>query len=223
MKIKNRLDDFSSKELGEILWKYNILDTQIKQSDILIVLGSNDIAVAEYAADLFHRKLSSLIIASGGVAHDNDLLATGWNKPEALVFSERMIELGVPKDFIIIESESKNTGENFIKSRTLLQNIGKEISSGIIVQKPFMERRALATAEKQWSEISWCVTSPDITFDDFMGKFNEESLINILVGDTWRVIEYYLLGFQTKQEMPDNVYAVMNELINRGYSKHIPK
>ncbi len=218
-----RFENWNDKDLGYILWDYNELDMPLKNSDVLIVLGSNDIRVAEYAAELYHKKLAPLVIVSGGVAHNNDLLATGWDKPEAMVFLDSMVELGVPETTILVEANSTNTGENFTNSRELLKKLGKTIKSGLIVQKPFMERRALATGEKQWSEISWSVTSPNISFDDFAKTFSEESLINILVGDTHRITEYYELGYQTKQKIPEVVNATMIELINRGYVEHIPQ
>ena len=65
--------------------------------------------------------------------------------------SARSCTQGVPAEAILIENRSRNTGENFRFTRQVLESRGLDFSSFIMVQKPYMERRVLATAQQQWS------------------------------------------------------------------------
>lgn len=75
-----------------------------------------------------------------------------FDKPEAEVFADVAMKLGVPEEVILIENKSTNTGENVIFSKRLLQEKGLDFNSFILVQKPYMERRTYATFKKRWSE-----------------------------------------------------------------------
>ena len=223
MQTKKSVTELSDFDLGEILWSYNSLEMPLKIADIIIVLGSNDIRVADHGAYLFHKKISPLIVVSGGIAHNDDLLATGWDKPEAEIFLQRLLDLDVPEDNILIEREAKNTGQNITNTRNILEKNDIDIYSGLLVQKPFMQRRAIATAEKQWPEIEWRVTSPNITYEMFIQDFGKKNVLNILTGDTWRIIEYDKMGFQTEQAMSNLVKNTLSEMISRGYTQHLPE
>jgi uncharacterized SAM-binding protein YcdF (DUF218 family) len=184
---------------------------------------SYNLAVAEHAYILFRQKMADFVVLSGGVAHTDDLLITDWDEPEAAVFRDRMVEIGMDPKKIIVEDQSTNCGENVQMTKALLTEKDKEVASGIIVQKPYMERRALATAEKQWPEVDWQVSSPIISYDDYIANHDEERLINLLVGDTQRIIEYPKKGYQTEQEIPDDVKNTYDTLVKKGFTKHLIK
>jgi hypothetical protein len=46
-------------------------------------------------------------------------------------------------------------------------------------------------------------------------------VINIMVGDLQRIKEYPAKGFQIYQEIPHDVWAAYEELIEAGYSKRL--
>ena len=73
-----------------------------------------------------------------------------WTESEADLFARLAIEKGVPKEAILIENRSTNTGENIQLVRQLLQAKSLDPQSFIVVQKPYMERRSLATFEMNW-------------------------------------------------------------------------
>ena len=152
----------------ETLWAYNQVGQGPRSADLLLVMGTNDIRVADYAATLVHKFDYKYIVCSGGVAHLNSLLETAFGDTEANVFAARMIAAGVPEARIIREQLATNTGQNVTCTRALLAERGVNIRTGQLVQKPFMERRALATAQKQWPEIDWSVTSTGASFDNFI-------------------------------------------------------
>lgn len=214
-----KIDDLSKK-----LWDYNKLNQTIKKSDCIFVLCSHDLRVAEYAAKLFLENWAPYIIFSGGIAHKNDLLNTGWNKTEAEMFADVVIKIGVPKDKIILEKEATNTGENVLFTKKLLKERGFNFDSFIIVHKPYMERRVFATIKKHLPKMDFTITSPQISFEDYPNKeIKKEKLINILVGDTQRMKVYGDRGFQIEQEIPEDVWEAYKKLLEAGFNKHLIK
>ena len=83
-------------ELAEIVWRYMHLGHTPRRADLMLVFGTNDVRVASHAATLYHQGLAPRVIATGGIAHQGDLLATPWPRPEADVFADEMVRLGVP-------------------------------------------------------------------------------------------------------------------------------
>jgi len=211
------------RDLAKVLWDYNYIPDEITDADLLLVMGSNDLDVAYYAAEVAKTHSFQHIICSGGVAHTDDLLNTGWDKSECDMFADVMVDQGVANSNIIREGAATNTGDNITLSYQILDDRNISIQTGVIVQKPFMLRRALATAQKQWSDVEWKVISRAISYEEYITDKNEEDLINILVGDTERHAIYAEKGFQTHQDMPKDVLLAKTALIKRGYSKHLPK
>ena len=84
--------------------------------------------------------------------------------------------------------------------------------------------RTIATFTKQWpgkmDDVR--VTSPQIPLDQYPNEhLSEEDILNTMVGDLQRIVEYPKLGFQSKHEVPQNVLAAMQDLIKMGYTKHL--
>ena len=209
-------------ELAKIIWDYHHVNHDLKKADCIFVLCSNDVRVAEYAAELLLKDFAPKILFSGGSAHQNDLLATGWDIPEAEKFAEIANRMGVPKEKIIVENKSTNTGENILFSKKLFADQGLNFDTFILVQKPYMERRTLATFQKQWPEKKFIVTSPSISFDNYPNKeISKIDVINIIVGDLQRIKIYAEKGFQVYQEIPGKVWDAYEQLIKMGYNKHL--
>lgn len=207
---------------AEILWNYHKMGHVLEEKDILLVLGSHDLRVAEYAADLALKKLAPIAIISGGMAHIGDLLETGWQRTEAEEFADIMVSRGISRDHLILEKEARNTGENFKLSLKLLKDKGIHFNSALIVTKPYMERRAYATGCAQWSGVDISITSPPIPFEKYIkDSIDPEAQINIIVGDLNRIIEYPKLNYQIKQEVPDSVLKAYEALKEAGYDKHL--
>lgn len=209
-------------KLAKKLWDYNHMSHKLQKADVIVCLGSHDVRVAEHASKLYLDGWAPLLVFSGGAAHQGDLLDTGWNKAEAEVFSDIAIRLGVPKKDILIEDKSQNTGENVAFTKKLLKKRNKKFKKLIIVQKPYMERRAYATFKKLLPDIKVITTSPAINYEEYPNeRISKDRFINILVGDTQRVRLYAQKGFQIEQEFPNSVWTAYNELVKLGYSKHL--
>lgn len=207
------------QEAAEILWNYHLMHHRLKKSDGILALGSHDLRVPERAAELYLQGFAPLVIMSGGLGNfTRDL----WTESEADKFARVAIEMGVPEDKILIENKSTNTGENILFTQKLLTEHQIKISGLILVQKPYMERRSFATIRKQWPEMEVLITSPQIPFHDYPNAdIPLEKVINIMVGDLQRIIEYPKLGYQIYQEVPPPVLKAWRYLIHCGFDKHL--
>lgn len=212
--------DESILELWEIIWDYHHMNLDIKKSDIIIVLGSHDIRVADRWIELFKQWYAPLILFSGGLWRLTSESRIFWWSTEADFFARRAIEQWISLNDILIENKSTNTGENIIYSFEKVKDMS--IKSVILVQKPYMERRTFATFAKQRpnnKDITFTVTSPQIAFSEYCNdEIPLEQVINIMVGDLQRIIEYPALGFQIYQEVPWQVMDAYNTLVSLGFT-----
>jgi len=208
-------------KLAKIIWDYHHLNHALHNADAILVLGSLDTRVAERGAQLFLAGYSKHLLFSGGVGA---LTKGKFPKSEAEHFADVAISMGVPKDVILLEPDSTNTGENIRLSYELLRAHKAPLASVIVVQKPYMERRTFATFRKQWPDASTelMVTSPQISYQDYPNAANPKDLvINVMVGDLQRIKEYPRLGFQIEQPIPAEVWAAYEQLVAMGFDKHL--
>ncbi len=205
--------------LAKILWDYHHVNHQLETSDCILVLGSHDTRVADRGAELYLQGYAPLLIFSGGLGNFTQGV---WDEPEADKFAKIALTLGVPEEAILVENKSTNTGENFRFTQKLLSESGLDPQNFIVVQKPYMERRSLATFKKNWPDKALLVTSPQISLDDYP---NEEipmrMLINNMVGDLQRIKEYPEKGYQIYQEIPVEVWEAYEKLVELGYREHM--
>lgn len=209
---------------AKIIWNYLRMRQSIKKADAIFVLCSIDDRVAEFGAQLFLAGYGKWLIFSGGTAHQDDLLKTDYAGSEAEHFASIAIKLGVPKNKILIEDQAKNTGQNVKFVNVLLKEKNLHCKSFILVQKPYMERRTFATFKKQWPvpTTKIFVTSPPIQYENYFNVDNtKKQVINIMVGDLQRVLEYPRLGFQIKQPVPAKVLRAYEKLVNAGFDEHL--
>ena len=205
--------------LAKLLWNYHHVNHQLEKSDCILALGSHDLRVAERTAELYLEGWAPLVIMSGGLGNFTKEM---WTEKEADKFAAVAIEMGVPKDAILIENKSTNTGENILFTQKLLKEKGLNPRRFIVVQKPYMERRSYATFKRHWPEKESFVTSPQISFEEYpTEEITMEKVINIMVGDLQRIKAYPEKGFQIYQEIPTDVWNAYEKLIELGFNKHL--
>ncbi|MBS1600252.1 MAG: YdcF family protein [Bacteroidetes bacterium] len=207
--------------LAKKIWDYHHLNHTLEKSDCIFALGSHDLRVADRAADLYLEGWAPWVIFSGGLGN---LTKEIWSEPEADQFAAIAVKRGVPAKNILIENKSTNTGENILFTQQLLSAKNFDPQSFIVVQKPYMERRSYATFKKHWPQKKLLVTSPQLSFDEYITEtITEEKLVNIMVGDLQRIKLYPAKGFQVYQEIPDDVLEAYEELVKMGFDKHMVK
>lgn len=207
-------------ELVSIIWDYLCLHQQVDKADCILTLGSHDIRVAHRAADLYAQGLAPYVVFSGGFGR----LTGDFLKSEAEMFADEAVKNGLPKDKMIIENKSTNTGENIKFSLSLLKENKLNPQTLILVTKPYMERRAYATFKKIFPEKKVVATSPLIDFDHYpYNGFTKNDIICLMLGDLQRIKIYPGKGFQVYQDIPEDVWDAYNQLLALGYSKQLIK
>ncbi len=220
--MENFIDRRSDEELARLLWDYHHLDQDLIVADLILVLGSHDLRVAERAVELYRERWAPRILFSGR----RGVLTQDWQETEAERFASWARAHGVPEEAILVEQEATNTGENIRYAWRMLRERDIIPASILLVQKPYMERRTLATFLRQWPgpPVKVAVTSPRIPFERYpTDEIPLQQVIHILVGDLFRLRDYPALGYQVPVEIPDEVMAAAEELVGRGYSNHLPR
>jgi uncharacterized SAM-binding protein YcdF (DUF218 family) len=207
--------------LAKKLWDYHLLNNKMEKADCILALGSHDLRVPERAAELYLDGFAPLLIMSGGLGNFTQEI---WTEKEADKFAAIAIEKGVPREAILIENNSTNTGENILFTQQLLKEKSLDTHSFIVVQKPYMERRSYATFKKHWPDKKLLVTSPQISFEEYPNEeIPMERVIHIMVGDLQRIKMYPEKGFQVYQEIPPDVWEAFEQLVALGFDKHLMK
>jgi uncharacterized SAM-binding protein YcdF (DUF218 family) len=209
----------SVDDWARTLWDYHHVGHALEKADCVIVLGSHDTRVAERGAEVFLEGWAPLLVCSG---HLGALTRDTWTRPEAEIFADVAVARGVPRDRILVETRSTNTGENVDFSQELLAEHGLRPRKAIAVQKPYMERRTLATFARRWPELEVRVTSPRIDFDHYpTGEIRRDDVIHIMVGDLQRLVVYGRKGWSAPQEVPPEVMAAFEQLVAAGYTRRL--
>lgn len=199
----------------DTLWNYMSMNHVLSPADCIFVLCSNDVRVAEYAAELYHQNLAPYIVFSGGVGRFTQGV---FDRTEAETFAAIARDSGVPQDAIIIENQASDTGENVTFTYQALSRRSLLPKRLILVQKPFMEKRSFATFVKQWpAEFEeLLVTSRWCNWIDYC---NDElpltKVLAALIEDFERIKQYPDKGFQIEMPIPEEV-----ELAYQAVSRH---
>ena len=141
---------------------------------------------------------------------------------EEPVFAAIAERAGVPSSAIVKETASKNTTDNFVNSKLILDGMGFRPTSAVVVTKPYMKRRALAVAEKQWPDVRWFLESPELSFLDYpTSDVPLDRMISLIVGDLQRLKVYAERGFQTEQDIPDEIWRAYDHLVSAGFDEFV--
>ncbi|WP_327383304.1 MULTISPECIES: YdcF family protein [unclassified Streptomyces] len=204
---------------AELIWDYHQLRHDLVPVDVAIGLGSHDLGVAVASADLYRAGLFPVVVFTGG---NSPTTRARFPRGEAVHFREHALELGVPDSAIFVEPNAANTGQNIALTRDLLAANGITPKTVLLVSKPYMERRSFATARKLWPEVEVLCASEPLELDDYLKSIGDEKLVlDMLVGDLQRVIEYPKLGFAIAQDVPEDVYDAYESLMSDGFTSRV--
>jgi uncharacterized SAM-binding protein YcdF (DUF218 family) len=209
----------ADRQDAQIIWDYHQLRHQPRPCDAGIGLGSNDLGVATLAADLYHAGMFPVLVFTGA---NSPTTRARFPRGEAVHYAEQAMALGVPRSAIIIEPEAANTGHNITFSRRVLAGAGITPNLVMLISKPYMQRRAYATARKLWPEVGIVCASEDLSLDDYLKQMGDDKLVtDMMVGDLQRVIEYPARGFAIVQEVPARVQDAYRRLLAAGFDSRL--
>jgi len=127
--------------------EYVMPDVPEGRADIGLLFGTRhgveEFCQASFA--LWQRGMFGKLLISGGCTR-------GEQASEASVIGQRLLQLGMPVDAVILEHEATNTGENVILSRKKISETMdlKCIGSVLVIGKVCSMRRYLMTLERHW-------------------------------------------------------------------------
>jgi uncharacterized SAM-binding protein YcdF (DUF218 family) len=181
-------------------------------ADAIVVGGCRDLGLAERTAELYHAGVSKFIVISGYKPQHLDIT-------EAELLANRCFELGVPNKAIKLERLASNTGENILFSAEVIINQLQKAESVVLVHKPFMSLRFLATAEAQWPhpQPEFYTTCQSISFEDYCRERGLGNTAWEMLGDFKRMDEYVSKGYQTQQAIPSAALDAYQEIVRAGF------
>ncbi|MEU6448530.1 YdcF family protein [Streptomyces sp. NPDC046979] len=201
------------------LWEYHQMGHTPRPCSVAIGLGSHDLGVADTAAELYERGMAPLIVFTGATSPTT---RERMPRGEAVHYRERALELGVPSSAILVEPRARNTGDNIRFSRELLVEAGVDVSSVLLISKPYEERRAYATARKLWPEVEIISASSPMTLNEYVDSVGDARMvIDMLVGALQRLLVYPEQGYLISQPVPGDVIEAYERLCRSGFTSRL--
>ncbi|MFE9807776.1 YdcF family protein [Streptomyces sp. NPDC005548] len=201
------------------LWDYHQMGHTPRPCSVAIGLGSHDLGVADTAVHLYKQGMTPLLVFTGATSPTT---RERMPKGEAVHYRERALELGVPSSAVLVEPNARNTGDNIRFSRIVLAEAGVQVTSVLLISKPYEERRAYATACKLWPEVEFVSASTPMTFAEYVDSIQDARLvIDMLVGALQRLLIYPEQGFMISQPVPDDVREAYERLCREGFTSRL--
>ncbi|CAM5284652.1 MULTISPECIES: YdcF family protein [Streptomyces] len=201
------------------LWDYHQMGHAPRPCSVAIGLGSHDLGVADTAADLYERGMVPLIVFTGATSPTT---RERMPRGEAVHYRERALELGVPSSAVLVEPRARNTGDNIRFSRELLKEADVDVSSVLLISKPYEERRAYATARKLWPEVEIISASSPMTLNEYVDSIGDARMvIDMLVGALQRLLVYPERGYLISQPVPADVIEAYERLRQAGFTSRL--
>lgn len=206
---------------AEVLFDFNQMHHELHPCDIGIGLGSHDPNVPEYTAELYHRGMFPRIVFTGANAPTT---IGRFPRGEAVHFREIAIAHGVPPDAILTETESRYTIENVTLTRELLTAHDIHPKSAVVISRPYQQRRAFAIFQEHWPELAVICTSRPLPLADYVYTIGDPKfVIDMIVGDTQRVIEHHAVGFTEVQGERSAVTGAYARLVDAGFQSRLSR
>ncbi|BET48945.1 YdcF family protein [Streptomyces tendae] len=201
------------------LWDYHQMGHTPRPCSVAIGLGSHDLGVADTVAELYERGMAPLIVFTGATSPTT---RERMPRGEAVHYRERALELGVPSSAVLVEPRARNTGDNIRFSRELLKEADVDVSSVLLISKPYEERRAYATARKLWPEVEIVSASSPMTLSEYVDSIGDARMvIDMLVGALQRLLVYPEQGYLISQPVPADVIEAYERLCQAGFTSRL--
>ena len=218
------MDSVKVDMLAKRIWDYMLLGMQLEKADVIIAFGSHDKRTAVRAGQIYQDGYAPRLIFSGNEGYGRKV--SGFDGvPEAQIYFDEAVSLGVPPESILLETESTNSSENVLFTAKLMASKNISANKVIVVHKPYMERRTYATLKAQWPDRhpKFIITSPQISYEEYISNpvYPKDYVIEVMVGDLQRIREYPKLGYQIVQPIPADVLQAYEELVRLGFDGHL--
>ena len=209
----------------QVIWDYLGLHQEPQKADVIVGFGNFNTDIARRAAELYHQGYAPKILFTGGLGRNTEGMLP---EPEAIRFAKVAMACGVPEEDILLEDKSRNTKENIDFTKALLEARGLPHDHVLGVHQPFMERRITAAMGVYWPELSFSVTSPQVTIPEYLERAKQQGVtenasVSVIVGDFQRMDLYAKLGYQLPQYIPPEAWEAFHKLVAMGFDKQLAK
>lgn len=161
-------------------------ETEILNSDVILVPGASHPQLMEQAAMLYHQGLAPKILPSGG--ETTHVKTTEWE-----FLRDVGVSFGVPSEAILKEDKATNTFENARYSLEVLYQQGISPKKVILVCKNYHARRALLTYQFIFPKETIFYVSPviDKTGISKDNWYQDEDRIKYVMNELEKVGKYF--------------------------------
>lgn len=218
------MNDSTVIECLKTIWDFFVLNQEFPKCDLIIGCGCLNKDIPKRCSELYFKGYGKKILFTGGYGKVSKDFLT---KSEAELYKDTAVLLGVDPKNIILEDKSTNTGDNFIFSKKILEEKKIKAESILIVHSKMYELRTLLTAKKVFSDKELYVTSPEISFLEYLnyikskGEDYFKTVVSVLVGNIQRIIVYPSLGFSEYVEVPCEIIKAYYLLKELGFTSEI--
>lgn len=201
-----------SNHEAKALWDFLSVQQEPKEADAIFLFGTQDEKSPDRAAELYHQGFAPKVLVSGGYG---PFTQNKYKQPEAVVFGAKLEKLGVPCEHIILETTASNTGENIELGMKILAQHEIKITTVLLVSRPYMMKRIVATFSRQFPEIQTISCPSTNSFDEYVTWMDEKTPGRAavrLAAEIDRLITYPGRGFITKQVIPDYIREITSRI-----------
>ena len=209
----------------KILWDFMHMHQSPETADVIVGFGCYDEDIPRRCAELWHQGFAPWVCFSGGLGRNTSSL---WSKSEAERFAAIAMAAGVPGERILLEDQSTNSAENLLFTPKVLAEAGIRAEKIIAVHKPYMEKRLWAAMQVYWPDVNAVYTSPNVTVEEHIAHaeavgMTRKGVIETLVGDVQRMGLYAKKGYQASVQLPAEVRAAFDALVEQGYTGQLAR
>ncbi|MGL4758579.1 MAG: hypothetical protein ACRCXZ_04535 [Patescibacteria group bacterium] len=204
-----------------ILWNFLNNSSEVKKSDIIWVLCSYNLEIADLSSQLYKDGFANKILFSGAYGKGKSHY---YLEPESRVFAARAMELGVKKEDVYIDDMTTNTGESILLGYNYISKVKNKTADILLLHKPFKLRGTYNSVLAQYPDLDKAKIIPFTVEDDmeeYFEKFGEDKTINSMVKEVYKLINYPQKNWMVEENIPDSVLVAYNYLRNKGYDKDV--
>ncbi|TDV61820.1 YdcF family protein [Pseudomonas sp. LP_7_YM] len=198
-----------------VLWEFLSSGRGHQRSELIVVCGSYDLRVCDYACELLAKGIAEHLLFTGNTGNWTKHL---WENTEASIFAQRALKNGVRPEQFSLEDRATNFAENISFARAMFP----DVRSATFLTKPNSTLRVVSTLPIQWPGLEAWVDAPNYSFpEEVSNNVGVLGVIEEMVGDIQRIMLYPQKGFQIEQVIPKEVEQAWEYLVKQGFDHHL--
>jgi len=153
--------------------RYLYYEDVMKPADVILILAGEETERVEYGAKLFKEgwaRKDKIILAGGPIV---------WKYTWASLMEKHAVSIGIPKDAILLEEQSKTTEEDARFTKQILDK--HKYKSCILVTSPYHSRRAYTIFKKIMDKEIKVISAPCnqswFRFDDWWKRRKDRRFV----------------------------------------------